>query len=77
MVSQRRTAAQRTRSRKDIQQAAQIIAVLLEQRPGDLWLALDAAVEYHDKFMKELEAGIEQLDEEIRLPLIEQIERKS
>ena len=75
VVSGRRTSAQRTKSSKDLKQAAQIIAVLLEQRPGDLWLALDAAAEFHDKFLQELKAGIKQLDESIRLPLIEQIEQ--
>lgn len=59
---------------QDVDQAAQIIAVLMSQRPGDLWLALDAAADYHAKFMIELKAGIELLDDDLREVLIEQVE---
>ena len=58
VVSGRRTGAQRTKSNKDVKRAAQIIAVLSEQRAGNLWLVLDAAAEFHDKYLKELKAGI-------------------
>lgn len=75
VVSGRRSGAQRIKSNKDVKQATQIIAVLLEQRPGDLWLALDAAAKFHDKFLKALKACIKQLDERVRPPLTEQIER--
>ena len=74
VVSQRRTVSQRAKSKKDIKQAAQIIAVLLDQRPGDLWLALDAAVAFHDKFTRELEQGIKLLEEELAGPLLDQLE---
>jgi hypothetical protein len=74
VVSQRRPAAEAAKSKKDVDQAAQIIAALLSQRPGDLWLALDAAAEYHAKFMTELQAGIEPLDDDLREVLVEQIE---
>ncbi len=73
VVSQRRPAAEAAKSRKDIDQAAQIITVLLNQRPGDLWLALDAASEYHAKFMTELKAGIDLLDDDLREVLVEQL----
>jgi len=42
VVAQRRPPAQASKSNKDRAQVAQIIECLLEQRPGDLWLALDA-----------------------------------
>ena len=75
IVSQRRPVATQTKSNKDVMQASQVIAVLLERRPGDLWLALDAAADYpSNKFMKELRAGIELLEEDLRIPLVEQLE---
>lgn len=58
VVSQRRHQGQRAKTLKDIKQAEQVIAVLLDQRPGDLWLGLDAAVAFHDKFARELKQSI-------------------
>jgi len=70
VVAQRRRAAERVKSRKDIAQATQVIACLLDQSPGDLWLALDAASEHPSaKFQKTLHAGIAKLDDELRQPL--------
>ncbi len=74
VVSQRRPAAEAAKSKKDIDQAAQIIAALLDQRPGDLWLALEAAVAFHDKFAREMEQGIKALDDEdLSGPLLSQL----
>ena len=70
VVAQRRPVAQQTKALKDRQQAEQVIACLLDSRPGDLWLALDAAAEHpSDKFRKILKAGIARLADEIREPL--------
>ncbi len=70
VVSQRRPPAQQAKAKKDLQQAAQIIACLLHSRPGDLWLALDAAADHSSqKFQKTMATGIDKLDEELRTPL--------
>jgi hypothetical protein len=39
VVSQRRPVAQQIKARKDIQQATELLGVLLEDRPGDIWIA--------------------------------------
>jgi hypothetical protein len=45
-----------------LKQARLALEVLLEDRPGDVWLALDAAKEYSvKKFFKGIEKGIELL----------------
>ncbi|MEM1145536.1 MAG: nucleotidyltransferase domain-containing protein [Pseudomonadota bacterium] len=74
IVAQRRPAAMDAKSRKDVQQASQLIAVLIEQRPGDLWLALDAAKAYPaKKFVAQLKAGFKKLPPELREPLQAQL----
>jgi hypothetical protein len=70
VVARRRPIAQRAKALKDQQQAAQLIECLLNQRPGDLWLALDAALAHpSQKFKDTLRAGIENLDPELKEPL--------
>ena len=73
VVAKRRPPTKIGKSRKDVAQAAQVIEVLLDQRPGDLWLALDAAKAFHKKFYTELKAGISKLDDELRVPLEAQL----
>lgn len=46
VISEGRPAAEQIKSRKDISQAAQLIEVLLADRPGDLWRAIDSARQY-------------------------------
>lgn len=46
VVAQRRQTQDAVKARKDGAQAEQLIACLLDQRPGDLWLAIDAAQNY-------------------------------
>ncbi len=71
VVAQRRPSTERNKKRKDIEQAEQVIACLLDQSPGDLWLALDAALAHGvKKFMQQMQEGIEQLDEANREPLV-------
>ena len=70
VVSQRRPATEHAKAKKDVLQAAQIIACLLDQRPGDLWLALDVAADHPaPKFRKTMADGIAMLDDELRKPL--------
>jgi hypothetical protein len=57
VVSQRRPVAQQTKVKKDIQQAEELLTVLLEDRPGDVWIALEAAHGMPDKFQRQLSEG--------------------
>jgi len=61
VVSQRRPVAQQVKVKKDIQQASELLDVLLEDRPGDVWVALDAARDMPEKFQSQLATGIERL----------------
>jgi len=61
VVSQRRPVAQQVKVKKDIQQANELLDVLLEDRPGDVWIALDAARAMPEKFQSQLSRGIERL----------------
>lgn len=64
VLSQRRPAAMQTKARKDLTQASLLLQVLLEDRPGDVILALEAILP--GKFTKQLDAGIQQLDAPLR-----------
>jgi hypothetical protein len=61
VVSRRRPVAQQIKARKDIQQATALLDLLLEDRPGDVWIALEAAQAMPDRFRSQLAEGIEQL----------------
>lgn len=61
VVSQRRPVAQQTKVRKDIQQGSELLSVLLEDRPGDVWIALEAALAMPEKFQSQLSKGVEHL----------------
>lgn len=69
VVSKRRPAAQQTKANKDVQQSSELLKLLLEDRPGDVWLALDAAQAMPEKFRLQLKAGIESLPGDIRTSL--------
>lgn len=66
VVSRRRPVAQQIKARKDVQQATELLGVLLEDRPGDIWLALEAAQAMPDKFLSQLSEGIEQLPTDLQ-----------
>lgn len=70
VVSQRRAVAFAEKSRKDIVQAAAVLEVLFEDRPGDVHIAADAARQMPAKFMTQLAAGAQLLPETIRDELI-------
>ena len=65
-MSQRRPVAQQIKARKDIQQATELLDVLLEDRPGDIWIAVEAALAMQTKFQSQLAKGIEQLPADIK-----------
>lgn len=74
VVSQRRSAREAAKSRKDIAQAGAVIEVLRDLRPGDIRNAIAAATHMGDKFVTQLKEGAGLLDEDIReylLPLLE------
>lgn len=70
VVSVRRGTHHAMKSRKDVMQASQLLEVLIEERPGEIILAIDAALEMPDKFMSQLKNGAEQLPAELRETII-------
>lgn len=71
VISQRRPTFDHLKSKKDIAQASQVIEVLLDIRPGDIWLALDKAKAYPSKkFWSSMIIGIGKLDPAIKKPLL-------
>ena len=71
VISQRRPAAQQAKAKKDILQAEMLFNVLLEDRPGDIWIVCDALGEMPDKFQNQLKQGLSKIDESIRDRLAE------
>jgi hypothetical protein len=69
VVSQRRPVAQQTKVKKDIQQAEELLTVLLEDRPGDVWIALEAAHGMPDKFQRQLSEGTNFLSASVKQAL--------
>ncbi len=69
VVSQRRPVAQQTKVNKDIQQAEELLTVLLEDRPGDIWIALEATQGMPDKFQQQLAEGMKFLSADLRQAL--------
>ncbi|MDM8558668.1 GSU2403 family nucleotidyltransferase fold protein [Candidatus Parabeggiatoa sp. HSG14] len=66
VISQRRPSAMHTKARKDILQAEQILSILIEDRPGDILLALEAVQSQPEKFRKQLRKGIEKLNSDLQ-----------
>ncbi len=58
VISQRRAPTEALKSRKDVLQAGLVLNCLRDQRPGDIWLALDAAIAYGGKFLTLLRQGV-------------------
>lgn len=66
VTSQRRTAAVQTKALRDIGQADQLISVLVKDRPGDLLLGWEAALEQPKRFMQQLRSGVKRLSRQTR-----------
>lgn len=66
VVSQRRPSAETAKSRKDLAQAAAVLDVLKDVRPGDLEVAADAALKMGRKFMAQLNTAANLLDDELK-----------
>lgn len=73
VISQRRPVAQQTKANKDMMQAELVLNVLLEDRPGDIWLACDAVDKMPDKFQEQLKPGLRKLDKSIQDGLLESV----
>lgn len=66
VVSQRRTAAFADKTRRDLQQAEQVFRVLVEERPGDITLAFEAAKKMGGGFLEYFDRGLNQIGNETR-----------
>jgi len=79
VVSQMRPAADAIRARKDIQQADELFRVLVDNRPGDLVLARDAAEKAGSEFLARYRAGMKLLPDDIRqaLDVFEQMQERA
>jgi len=65
VTSTRRPAAMQTKTIKDIDQAALLFRVLLEDRPGDIPIAFEAAKQMPDKFREQTFLGLKKMPDEI------------
>lgn len=65
VASTRRPAALQTKTIKDLDQAKLLLTVLLEDRPGDVQSAINAAKKMPDKFLEQLVTGIKKLPKNI------------
>jgi len=65
VTSSRRTATFQTKAIKDVDQAEQLLLILIDDRPGDIRLAFEAAKKMPEKFYTQLCNGIEKLPNEL------------
>lgn len=63
---QRRPAAMQNKALKDLAQARQMIELLVQDRPGDLILAWEAAQQQPEKFQQQLKQGVKRLPDELQ-----------
>ena len=65
VISQKRPAGEAAKIRKDLSQAEQLFEALLDLRPSDISLALDAAAARGKALTEKFEAGLERIDPDI------------
>ncbi|MDH5328221.1 MAG: GSU2403 family nucleotidyltransferase fold protein [Gammaproteobacteria bacterium] len=65
VTSNRRPVALQTKTMKDIDQAHLLLSVLLEDRPGDIPLAIEAAKNMPDKFLDQMKSGLKKLPNDL------------
>ncbi len=65
VLAERRVAAFQTKTRKDLSQSAQLIELLLSDRPADLRAAWSAAKKQPQAFVRQLRAGLLRLPAEL------------
>jgi hypothetical protein len=61
VIAQRRPAATQTKALKDILQARELLSVLVQDRPGDVRLAWEAASVLPQRFQSQLAQGLRRL----------------
>ncbi|MEE8059033.1 MAG: nucleotidyltransferase domain-containing protein [Pseudomonadales bacterium] len=66
VISQRRPTAMAAKSRKDINQAEQVLAVLEDYRPGDIYNAVEAAHKMGEKFVTQMQVASRKLRNDLR-----------
>ncbi len=71
VISQRRATAFAAKSAKDIDQARQVLEVLLDVRPGAVVAAMDAAERVGGKFMRHYQAAAKLLPETLQKALVD------
>lgn len=71
VISQRRAMAFAAKSAKDIDQARQVLEVLLDIRPGAISVALDAAEEVGGKFMRHYQSAVQLLPKTLQKTLLD------
>jgi hypothetical protein len=64
-ISQKRSSGSAGKIRKDLSQAEQILAALLDLRPADIAVALRAAADRAASFQSQIEAGLDRIDASI------------
>jgi len=62
IIAQERGAETMVKRDKDFLQAFQVISVLREERPGDISLAVDNAVQRGPGWLKRVESGMKELN---------------
>jgi len=65
VVSQRRRAGDVEKIKRDVSQAEQVFEVLVDERPGDLILAYEAAEKMGEQFNQQMTLGMEMIDAEV------------
>ncbi|HKK04704.1 MAG TPA: GSU2403 family nucleotidyltransferase fold protein [Gammaproteobacteria bacterium] len=65
VASVRRLVALQTKAIKDIDQASLLLDVLLQDRPGDVQTAMNAARKMPDKFFEQMKSGLKKLPDDL------------
>lgn len=65
VTSVHRPAAMQGKSIKDIEQAKMLLSVLIEDRPGDIYQAINAAQQMPEKFFEQMKNGVMKLPKEL------------
>ena len=75
IVSQRRRSGEAAKIRKDLAQAEQVFRALLDLRPADIALAIDAAQARGNTFMDKLKGGLESIDRDVASAVLSEFKR--
>jgi hypothetical protein len=76
VTAERRIPAFQTKTKKDIEQAQELIEVLVHDRPGDLRAAWRAAEKQPSKFMQQMRSGMTRLSKELQKNLKNVVQRR-